>query len=389
MKIVNLNDVSFDEVIDVLKNDGLIIYPTETCYGVGCNPLSQKAVDKLFQYKARREGKAVSIAVPSIELAKKFVQLNETAQSFYERFLPGPFTIISSELRVPNYERLANGIASENGSVGVRIPDYKWVLELLQKYQNPITATSANQSYQKTPYKIQDILDNASKKSLELIDLVIDAGALPHNPPSTVIDTTLSEVQILRKGAFLPEGTKINEVISNSESETIDFGAKMLEKFQTNLEYRPLIFALQGDLGAGKTQFTKGIAKAMGITEQVQSPTFILSREYSAAQNILYHIDTWRLESDEDFEAIGFEQMLKQTSDIRYQTSMPQEIGKALSISEASEVCSLKSYDVVVIEWADKVLEYLRKLDVNHKIIWVEITADKNDENKRLIRWSE
>ena len=360
MLIKKLNEITFQEVIDVLKNSGLVVLPFDTCYGICCNPYDQKAVDKLFAYKARREGKAISIAVTNMEMASQFVEINDTAKSFYERFLPGPFTLISKSKHI-----LAKGLEAENGTQAIRIPDHKWILGLVKEYNNPITSTSANQSYQKTPYKVEDLLENSSKKHLDLIDLIVDGGTLPYNPPSTVIDTTLGDLQVLRKGSFLPEGAKSNKVISLSQEETINFGVEMLLKFEKNLSFRPLIFALQGDLGAGKTQFTKGVAKALKVTERVQSPTFILSREYDLKdKNRLFHIDTWRLEKEEDLKDIGLEEMLKK--------------------NEKSEF-----YNVVVIEWADKFLEYLRKLDVNVKVIWIEIKADGENDVKREIRWSE
>jgi L-threonylcarbamoyladenylate synthase len=360
MTIKKLSEISFDEIIKVLKNSGLVVLPFDTCYGICCDPYDQKAVDKLLAYKARREGKAISISVTDINMASKFVEINDTAKSFYDRFLPGPFTVISKSKHV-----LAKGLEAENGTQAVRIPDHKWILDLIKAYDHPITSTSANQSYQKTPYKIEDLLDNSSKKHLELIDLIVDAGGLDYNPPSTVIDTTLGDLQVIRKGSFLPEGTKVNELITLSEEETINFGEKLLQDFEKNLSFRPLIFALQGDLGAGKTQFTKGVAKALGITERVQSPTFILSREYDTKdRNKLFHIDTWRLEKEEDLKDIGFEDMLKKSAKSEF-------------------------YNVVVIEWADKFLEYLRRLDTNLKMIWIEIGSDSENENKRTIKWSE
>jgi L-threonylcarbamoyladenylate synthase len=361
MRIVNQEDISYKEIIDVLNNSGLIIFPTETCYGVGCNPLDQKAVDKLLAYKARREGKAISIGVINEEMAAKYVTINDTAKKIYDRFLPGPFTVISK-----SHGTVARGIEAENQTIGIRIPDYPWFLKLVEHYNNPITTTSANQSYQKTPYTISDILENATPKALELIDLIIDAGELPHNPPSTVMDTTLGEVQVVRKGHFLPKEARIREVVSNSEAETIALGSQMVEMFRANLEFRPILFALQGDLGAGKTQFTKGVAEAMGITKPILSPTFILSREYTSPEgNMLFHIDTWRLENAMDVKELGIEEMF--------------------TIKDRSS----KAHNIVVIEWADKIVEYLRELNENIKIIWVEIVQDGTDDNRRVIKWCE
>jgi L-threonylcarbamoyladenylate synthase len=377
MVIKKINEIKIEDIITILENSGLVILPFDTCYGICCNPSDQKAVEKLLQYKERREGKAISISVSDIEMASKYVDINDTAKSIYERFLPGPYTVISI-----SKGEVIKGIEAENGTLGIRIPQSEWILSLIREYNNPITSTSANQAYQKTPYQIEDILQNATKKSLELVDLIVDGGKLKYNPPSTVMDTTLGEIQVVRKGQFLPEGSKVNEVVTNSEIETIQFGKELLERFKTNLEYRPLIFALQGDLGAGKTQFTKGLAQALNVKDQIVSPTFILSREYDLESgNKLIHIDTWRLENDGDFEALGFKEMLSQSSAFAKAT-----VDRSITNLQSSDK---SRFNVLSIEWADKVSDYLRKVDVNHKIIWIEIVADADSENKRIIRWSE
>jgi len=354
MNKVNISNITLEHIIDVLNNSGLVILPFDTCYGVCCNPLDQKAVDKMLQYKIRPAGKPISITVKDRSMAERYVQLNETAHNFYDRFLPGPYTIISDSLHV-----VAKGIESENGTLGIRIPDNTFINELVAVYDNPITSSSANQANKKTPYSVDDIVNNASRKSLELIDLIVDAGELPHNPPSTVIDTSNGAIHVLRKGEFLPEGAVVNQFVSVSEENTIQFGAELMDKFIYNLEERPVLFALQGDLGAGKTHFTKGVAQALGLHRPIQSPTFILSREYDLESGKrLYHIDTWRLEKEEDLESIGLDMMLTDKN-------------------------------VVVIEWADKVLSYLKSLNQNIKIIWVDIEYDKENETRRILKWSE
>lgn len=379
MRIVPISEVTYEEIVDVLDKSGLIIYPTETCYGIGCNPCDTIAVEKLLRYKTRREGKAISIAVSDVQTAEQYVELNETARKIYERFLPGPYTVISKSKGV-----VVPGIEAEDGTQAIRIPEYSWLIDLLNHYKKPITATSANQSYQKTPYKIQDIIDNTSEKSLQLIDLIIDAGELAHNPPSTILNTTLGDVQVLRKGEFLPENAKVNESISHTEAETIAFGERMLQQYAANLEFRPILFALQGDLGAGKTHFTKGVALALGIEKPILSPTFILSREYNASLgNRLHHIDTWRLESAHEVEELGINEMLSETHAVNadtLNTQFEQLTGKFANKSV---------YNVVVIEWADKIVEYLRALNMNVKILWIEIVVDEDDPQKRIIRWSE
>ena len=206
MTVANLNTTPKHKVIkqavNVLKAGGLIIYPTETVYGLGVDATNQEAVNKLLQFKARREGKPLSIAVSDEVMAKKYVKLNEQAKNLYQQFLPGPVTVVSE-----GRQRVAQGVESEFGTLGMRIPDYPLVIEIVRALGKPITATSANASGKPRPYDVETIFKYTSKKQQTLIDLVLDAGKLPKNPPSTVIDTTLSTPVVMRGGEVNPSLT--------------------------------------------------------------------------------------------------------------------------------------------------------------------------------------
>lgn len=361
MKIVKKENITFEEIKSCLDQGGLVVLPFDTCYGLVCDPTNQRAVNKLLEYKSRREGRAISVAVADIAMIKPYVELNSTALRFAERFLPGPFTIV-----IKSKSRFASGIEAENHTVGVRIPNNKWLLEFSRFYGKPFTSTSANQSYKKTPYKVEDITEIPSTKALGLIDLFIDGGKLPYNPPSTVVDTSNQDIRMLRKGSIIPENVQLNEVRSHCVEETIECGYNLMRQYEKELLHRPVIFALQGDMGTGKTHFTKGIAQFLGISSVIQSPTFIIAMEYKSPKgNMLYHIDTWRLELEDGFNELnelGFKKMLE---------TKEKSLG-----------------NVIVIEWADKIFEYLNTLNANYKIIWVEIILGES-ESERIIKWSE
>jgi len=165
MKILKLNPKQasatainqvIQQAIAVINNGGLVIYPTETTYGIGVDPHNQQAVSKLLDYKSRREGKPLSVAVSTQTMAKRYVIINQQAQNFYQRFLPGPYTVIS-QLTATNH--IDQRVASEFGTLGIRIPDYPLILQLVEQLGHGITATSANASNKKRPYQISDILD--------------------------------------------------------------------------------------------------------------------------------------------------------------------------------------------------------------------------------------
>ena len=369
------------KAVRVLAEGGLIIYPTETCYGVGVDATNPDAVKKLLAYKDRPEGKAISVAVADEAMAREYVDVNETAQNLYENFLPGPITVISE-----SKHKIAPGIEAEDGSLGIRIPNYPFTLELIKQFGKPITATSANLSGRKTPYAIKDILDNTSEKNRKLIDLVIDAGELPHNPPSTVVDTRLNDERILREGSIrfqnrisnIPtspayggirrasknqkDKSNIKNFITKTPEETQNLGEKLMKNLLPKLQNKCVVFALQGELGAGKTQFAKGVARALGIKENVTSPTFTLIKEYefsfanrqsSIVNRTLFHIDTWRMQEEKELADLGFEKMIRPGN-------------------------------VIVIEWAEKIYGLLNT-SYSSSII-VRVSLDTIGEKERIAR---
>jgi L-threonylcarbamoyladenylate synthase len=350
MKIINQRQVNLDDIVSTLKKNGLVIMPSETLYGAFVDATNQKSINKLNEYKARPFGKPYSVAVTNQEMAERYVDLNKTAKNLYKNFLPGPLTVVSK-----GKHKVAKGVESENGTLGIRIPSYKLILDVVKKLGKPITATSANASYQKRPYKIDDILENLSEKQKGLIDLIIDAGELPHNEPSTVIDTSLDDPIVLRQGEIKPRDK--SEIISRSEESTQNLAKDLWFKYEKHQGQRSIIFALEGPMGTGKTIFTKGLAKALGIKEEVLSPTYDLVLNYNPGikNKELVHIDTWRMISPRELEDLGFAKMINDKS-------------------------------VLAIEWAEKVADVIRKYNEEAVIIWVKIKYGKK-ENERLISW--
>lgn len=349
MKIVSLQKLQVPKVIDILKKGGVVIMPTETLYGVFADATNAVAIKKLAKFKARPLGKPYSVAVSDQKMAEKYVVLNSSAEKLYKNFLPGPLTVVSKGKHI-----LAPGVESETGTLGIRIPDYELVLEVVKKFGKPLTATSANASYKKRPYKVSDILENISGKQKELIDLIIDAGELPRNEPSTVIDTTMDDPSILRQGEIKLKNK--NEILSRSPENTKNFAKDLWQKYENNAGTRAIVFALDGPMGAGKTVFTKGLARAIGIKEEITSPTYDLEHTYyliSKTYNLI-HIDAWRMENSNDLKLTGFKQKITDKS-------------------------------VLAVEWADRVADEIRKYNEDAIIVWVKINYGKGESERNLI----
>lgn len=311
------------EAVATLQAGGLILFPTETTYGAGVDATNPAAVDTLLAYKSRREGKPLSIAVTDKNMASEYVLINDSANTLYDRFLPGPVTVVSKGLG-----KVAAGVESEFGTLGVRIPDYELVLKIVAALGKPLTATSANGSGNKRPYSIDDALSQLSEKQKSLIDLIIDAGTLPPNPPSTVIDTTLSTPVTMRQGAIANEvasqaGTTNQpgstspgtlRLTSNSETETKAIAGKLLLKNWDLIKKSGLLIGLDGSLGVGKTIFTKGVAEFLQINDTLTSPTYTYIQEYDFERHgvvgKLFHLDVWKIDSAEQFTKLAFESLL-------------------------------------------------------------------------------
>ena len=346
MKIIKENSNALNIAVDYLTRGKLVFMATETVYIAAVDATNSKAVLKLIAFKNRPFGKPFSVGVTDIKMAKKYVTLNETATKLYQRFLPGPVTVVSK-----GKNTVSAGVEAENGTLGIRIPNYPFFLKVVKKFKKPITTTSANASYKRRPYKISDILDNISEKQKNLIDLIIDAGELPHNEPSTVIDTTLDdEPIILRQGEIKLKGK--NEVLSRNEEGTENIAKELWQKYEDFKGIRAIVFCLEGEMGVGKTVFVKGLAMAMGITEKVTSPSYDLLNNYGN----LNHIDTWRmLNPNKEIQEIGSHELIKDKS-------------------------------VVAIEWADRAVDEIRKYADDAIIIWVKIKYGKGI-NDRLVSW--
>ncbi|MBP9818280.1 tRNA (adenosine(37)-N6)-threonylcarbamoyltransferase complex ATPase subunit type 1 TsaE, partial [Candidatus Shapirobacteria bacterium] len=197
----------------------------------------------------------------------------------------------------------------------------------------PVTATSANLSG-RTPNYTVNFVKKISQKKQDMIDLIVDAGKLHRNKPSTVVDATESEIKILRRGDLLIGKSQTLNSKSEKETEKIaEFLLKKISKSQIDkfdlkvtgqtsskkqiTNYKPIVFGLTGDLGCGKTVFSRKIGHLLGVKEKITSPTFVIYNEYKISpnpsltrgeKNILkfLHFDLYRLAGKHEFEEIEF-----------------------------------------------------------------------------------
>lgn len=201
VKILNIDGQSpqVDVIVEAaaaIRAGGLVIYPTETVYGLGADACSDEAVAKVFVAKVRPIEDPISIAVSSLEMARQFTQLTHKAEAIFKQFLPGPLTVI---LRAkPSISKL---LTAGTRKVGVRVPDHPVALKLLDFVGSPITSTSANISGRQAPSTVREALDQLGKS----VDLAVDAGRCRLGVASTVVDLTVEPFEILREGPVTRE----------------------------------------------------------------------------------------------------------------------------------------------------------------------------------------
>lgn len=321
MKLIKLNlskpdikENAINECLKVLKLGGLIVCPSDTVYGLMADAENDKAIKKLTEFKNRPAGKPISIFVADFSMLKEYVDTSNVDQNILEELLPGPFTLI-----LPAKKKASNLLKSEKGTLGVRIPDNDFITGMVKKYGKAVSATSANLAGQPPHYSIKSLFKQLSVKKKRLIDLVIDAGILPRNKPSTLVDLTTAKIKIIRKGDIVFKTAKT--YVSQSEKQTKKIAQFIFSKKLGTIKNKPLIFIIEGELGVGKTIFIKGIGELLGI-KNIVSPTFVIYYEYSVYsvpanpegsffKNKLVHIDLYNIQEADEFKYLGLEKYLK------------------------------------------------------------------------------
>jgi L-threonylcarbamoyladenylate synthase len=173
-----------EKAVRILMRDGLVVYPTETVYGLGADALSDDAILKVYEAKQRLLSNPISIAVSDYEMLCSVARVDAHAEAFIERFLPGPATVV-----LPARVCIPDILTGGTRLIGIRFPAHPVPIQIISRLDSPITATSANQSGGKDPV--------TPEECHVPYDLLIDRGRLS-GTPSTVVDLTNNT--ILRKG---------------------------------------------------------------------------------------------------------------------------------------------------------------------------------------------
>jgi tRNA threonylcarbamoyl adenosine modification protein (Sua5/YciO/YrdC/YwlC family) len=180
-----------NKAVEVLKKGGVIIYPTDTVYGIGCDIMNQQALQRVFDIKGETQTKLYSFVCPDLKDISKYAKVSDNAFKLMKKTIPGPYTFI-----LPASKDVPKKLWTKRQTVGIRVPDNKIALTIAKELGNPIVSTSV------TNWKGDLILDPLEIKVLmhNKVDLMLSQGNLP-GVVSTIVDMSNDEVEIIREGA--------------------------------------------------------------------------------------------------------------------------------------------------------------------------------------------
>jgi len=178
------------KVVECLKQGGVIAYPTDTTYGIGCSIFNKKGIERIYQLKQREKKKPFSFICPNLSEVARYARVSNSAHKILKRYLPGPYTFVLEATReVPDL------LLTRQKTVGIRIPDNRICLEIVQMLGSPIITTSANLSGDEPtadPSFIEDIFGNR-------LDMIVDGGILSSDV-SSVVSLVNDAAEVLREG---------------------------------------------------------------------------------------------------------------------------------------------------------------------------------------------
>lgn len=192
------NPASIQTALELLQEGEIVVFPTDTVYGLGANAFYSPGIIKLFEAKGRDANKAIAVLIGDLEQLDMLTEeMNETGKKLARKFWPGALTIV-----VPKKKDVPELLTAGN-SIGIRMPNHPVALDLLKKF-GPIAATSANLSGKNNPHDARDVHKQLNKR----VPLILDGGRCIGGIPSTVVDISSNEVRILRPGAISEDEIK-------------------------------------------------------------------------------------------------------------------------------------------------------------------------------------
>ncbi len=203
-KTVPCTESGVGECMKAIKDGAVVVFPTDTVYGIGCDPANEAAVNRIFEIKGRDEKKPLPLLVHDLHVARKVAALGKSGELLAQKFWPGALTIIAPLVAGSG---LAPRMLGGNSSVALRVPAGQCVSSLLSKCRH-LVGTSANISGRKSPASAQEVIDSG----LDGFQILLDGGRVEKGIESTIVDVTSGLV--VREGAI--KSPDIYRVIGSS-----------------------------------------------------------------------------------------------------------------------------------------------------------------------------
>lgn len=187
-----LSDNDADEIAKIVEHGDLIVYPSETVYGIGANIFDEAAIKKLFMVKHRPFDMPLSVGVADKKMASSIAEIDENAEKLIDKFMPGPLTII-----VKKKDNVPHMVTSNSHKVGIRIPDHPVAMKIIKR-TGPIVATSANLHSKPDAVRMEEAKEDLG----DSVSVYIDSGPCTLGKPSTIVWLMDGETEIIRQGAI-------------------------------------------------------------------------------------------------------------------------------------------------------------------------------------------
>tara|TARA_B110000014_G_scaffold6686_1_gene4925 strand:- start:407 stop:1066 length:660 start_codon:yes stop_codon:yes gene_type:complete len=195
---LNCNEEGIMKTFQIIEEGGIVVFPTDTVYGIGCNPYNINSVKKIYEIKSRSEIKALPVLAYSLDIVKQITSIDKFTEKIIKKYWPGPLTLI---LKLTD-EKLKKSLNLEN-KIAVRIPDSKCTLKLLEKC-GLLVGTSANISGDSSYTNPDDCL-----KNIKNYDVFLNGGTITSKGESTIIEIQNDGIKIIREGALKMEDIRI------------------------------------------------------------------------------------------------------------------------------------------------------------------------------------
>lgn len=200
MKILKITQKNLiKKVENFLKQGEILIFPTDTVYGLLGDATQEKAVKKVLKIKKRKKGKPFPILIADLDMAKEWAKISSFEEKFLKKVWPGKVTVVLKKKK-----KLPQALIGKGGTIGLRVPKFSLLNQILKKMKIPLIGTSANLSGFPPSGDPQKILSQFKNQKFQP-DFLVDGGMLGRSLPSTVVDLTKKSPQILREGAIKKE----------------------------------------------------------------------------------------------------------------------------------------------------------------------------------------